>query len=298
MMNLTHWRLLVAVADAGNISRAAEQAGITQSGASQAIAQLESSLGIQVFSRDRRHLSVTALGERVIAQARAMLMNFEAIRVLADESRGLDRARIRIGSFPSVLSGVLPDLMRSFRRRHPGIELLALEGTDEEVETWLLAGTVDLGVVLNPTPARQALLLGQDAWVAILPAAHRLAGRASEPGIALAELASEAFILATGGCAVNGQRLAEDAGLVLSDVRVTVRDWASACVLVKEGMGAAVVPASTLPDDLHGIRVMQLDPPVHRRFGLVRSSAREASRATLALWDALQASVPLPADMV
>lgn len=52
MMNLLHWRLLVAVADAGNISRAAEEIGMTQSGASQAIAQLEASLGFPVFTRE------------------------------------------------------------------------------------------------------------------------------------------------------------------------------------------------------------------------------------------------------
>ncbi|THB81987.1 LysR family transcriptional regulator, partial [Pantoea allii] len=72
-MNLQHWRLLVAVADASNISRGAEATGMTQSAASQAIAQLELSLGFPVFVRERRHIGVTALGERVIEHARTML---------------------------------------------------------------------------------------------------------------------------------------------------------------------------------------------------------------------------------
>src|ERR1700754_3707188 len=164
MMNLLHWRLLVAVADAGNISRAAGQVGITQSGASQAIAQLESTLGIQVFTRERRHIGVTALGEQVIDHARAMLARLDAIRALADESQGLSRGRIRLGSFPSVISTVLPALLRTFQQRHPGIELVALEGTDEEVEDWLASGAVDLGVVLNPAPDRADVILGRDAW--------------------------------------------------------------------------------------------------------------------------------------
>jgi DNA-binding transcriptional LysR family regulator len=88
MMNLLHWRLLVAVADASNISRAAEEVGMTQSGASQAIAQLEASLGFAVFTRERRHIGVTALGERVVKEARSMLARLDAIRVLADKSRG------------------------------------------------------------------------------------------------------------------------------------------------------------------------------------------------------------------
>lgn len=288
MMNLMHWRLLVAVADAGNISRAAERVGITQSGASQAIAQLEAALGFPVFTRERRHIGITALGEQVVEHARAMLARLDAIRMLADDSRGLAGGRIRLASFPSVISTLLPGLLREFRRRHPGIELVALEGTDEEVEDWVAAGTVDLGVVLNPAPGRAAAVLGHDAWVAVLPASHPLGRRASESGVTLAELATQPFILATGGCAVNGQSLMTQAGLNLSDVRVTVRDWASACMLVREGMGVALVPESTLPDEQRGLRVMPLAPAIHREFGLVCSDAGKASRPVQALLDGLQ----------
>lgn len=290
MMNLLHWRLLVAAADAGNISRAAEQVGITQSGASQAIAQLEAMLGFQVFTRARRHLSVTALGEQVIEHARAMVERLEAIRVLADDSRGLSGGRIRLASFPSVISTLLPGLMRDFQRRHPGIEIVALEGTDEEVEDWLAAGTVELGVVLNPVAGRAATVLGRDAWVAVLPASHPLGRRASERGVTLEELATQPFILATGGCAVNGQSLMEQVGLRLLDVRVTVRDWASACVLAREGMGVALVPESTLPENQRGLRVMAVVPEIHREFGLVCSDAGKVSQPAQALLEWLSVS--------
>jgi DNA-binding transcriptional LysR family regulator len=287
MMNLLHWRLLVAVADAGNISRGAERVGITQSGASQAIAQLEASLGFKVFTRERRHIGITALGEQVVEQARAMVARLDAIRALADDSRGLNNGRIRLASFPSVISKLLPGLLRDFRRRHPGIALVALEGTDEEVEAWLGAGAVELGVVLNPAPGRAAAILGRDAWVAVLPSSHPLGRRASATGVTLGELAAQPFILATGGCATHGQSLVERAGLRLTDVRVTVRDWASACMLVREDMGVALVPESTLPEDQRGLRVMQLTPPVHREFGLVCSEAGKASRPVRALLSGL-----------
>lgn len=296
MMNLLHWRLLVAVADAGNISRAAERVGITQSGASQAIAQLEATLGFQVFARERRHIGMTALGEQVIEHARAMLARLDAIRVLADDSRGLNGGRIRLASFPSVISTLLPGLLRDFQRRHPGIELVALEGTDEEVEDWLAAGTVEVGVVLNPAPGRAAAILGRDAWIAVLPPRHSLGRRASESGVTLEELAVQPFILATGGCAVNGQSLMAQAGLYLSDVRVTVRDWASACVLVREDMGVALVPESILPDERRGLRVMRLAPAIHREFGLVCSEAGKASRATQALLEGLVKNTDVAAE--
>lgn len=283
MMNLLHWRLLVAVADASNISRAAEEVGMTQSGASQAIAQLEASLGFPVFTRERRYIGVTALGEQVVEQARSMLARLNAIRLLADQSRGLQGGRIRLASFPSVTSTLLPGLLRDFRRQHPGIEVVVLEGTDEEVEQWLAADTVELGVVMNPPAGRSHVLLGEDAWVAVMPAHHLLARNAKAGGITLAELAGQPFILATGGCVVNGESLMEQAGSHLSDVRVKVRDWISACLLVREGMGVALIPESALPAVVQGLCVVPVTPPIQRKFGLVCSLSGQASAATQAL---------------
>ncbi|OFA01167.1 LysR family transcriptional regulator [Duganella sp. HH101] len=287
MMNLSHWRVLVAAADAGNISRAAEQVGITQSGASQAIAQMEASLGAPLLVRDRRAVSVTAFGEQVVAHARAMLAQFDAIRSLSHAAQGLHAGRIRLASFPSLLTTVLPPLLNAFKRSHPGIDVVALEGTDEEVEQWLAADTIELGVLLNPAPQRQAVIIGRDAWVAVLPSHHALGRRSSEQGVALDELAGQPFVLATGGCEVNARSLVMQEGLMLTDIRVTVRDLGSAAVLVREGLGVSIIPESALPEDRRGLRVMQLEPRRYREFGLVSSPAGRASPAVQTFLDGL-----------
>jgi DNA-binding transcriptional LysR family regulator len=282
MMNLSHWRLLAAVADLRNISRAAELVGLSQSGASQAIAQIEASLGAPLFVRERRDVSPTALGEQVLQHARVMLSEFDAIRALGDAARGLQAGRIRLATFPSVLATVLPGLVSAFKRRHPGIDVVALEGTDEEVESWLAEDTIELGVVLNPAPQRQAVIIGRDAWVALLPLSHPLGRRSSEQGVAWSELADQPFVLATGGCNVHAQSLATAAGITLADIRVTVRDLASAAVLVREGLGVSVIPESAVPQDQRGLRVMQLQPRAYREFGLVCSQAGRDSPAVQA----------------
>ncbi|MSE19652.1 LysR family transcriptional regulator, partial [Pantoea agglomerans] len=76
----------------------------------------------------------------------------------------------------------------------------------------------------------------------------------------LQELADQPFVLATGGCVVNGKSLMEQSGFHLSDVRVKVRDWISACMLVREGMGVALVPESALPAERRGLSVMPVIP--------------------------------------
>jgi DNA-binding transcriptional LysR family regulator len=82
---------------------------------------------------------------------------------------------------------------------------------------------------------------------------------------------------------VNGRSLAEQAGLSLEDVRVTVRDWVSACVLVREGLGVALVPESTLPQNQQGIRAIPLNPAISREFGVVCSKAGYTSEPVQAL---------------
>ena len=287
MMNLMHWRLMVAVADHGNITRAAERVGMTQSGASQALALMEQTLGVQLFSRESRQTLPTAIGLPVIEQARVMLGALQTIRQTVDSVRPMLRGTIRLASFPMVLASFLPPLLRQFNRLYPGIEVVALEVSDDEVETLLAAGLVDVGVVLNPAPERNAGPLGRDEWVAVVPTGHPLALRGTEQGVTLQELTALPFVLATGGCSTNARSLAAEACLQLQDVRVEVREWSSAFTLVRENLGVTLVPEMTLPVDRQGLRVIALQPPVERVFSLVLPAGQTASAAVQALLDLL-----------
>jgi DNA-binding transcriptional LysR family regulator len=285
MMNLMHWRLVVAVADHGNITRAAERVGMTQSGASQALALMEETLGVQLFSRESRQTLPTAIGLPVIEQARLMLGALETIRQTVDSVRPMLRGTIRLASFPMVLASFLPPLLRQFNRLYPGIEVVALEVSDDEVETLLAAGLVDVGVVLNPTPERNAGPLGRDEWVAVVPAGHPLALRGIEQGVSLQELTALPFVLATGGCSTNARSLAAEAGLQLQDVRVEVREWSSAFTLVRENLGVTLVPEMTLPVKRQGLRLIALQPRIERVFSLVLPAGQTPSATVQALLD-------------
>ncbi|WP_017905288.1 LysR family transcriptional regulator [Pseudomonas asplenii] len=292
MMNLVHWRLLVAVLDHGTISRAAEQVGMTQSAASQALAGMEQTLGVQLFVREARQAVPTAIGQQVLEQARLMLGALQNIRRQVDSAKGLVGGRLRLASFPMVLSTLLPPLLQRFRQCHPEIEVIALEVSDHEVEAMLADNLVDVGVVLNPVPGRAARELGRDRWVAVLPLGHRLAARGPEGRVSLAELVAEPFVLATGGCTVNARSIAAEVGLPLADVRVEVREWSSAFALVREGLGVSLVPELTLPKERRGLRVLQLEVPVERRFALVACPAASQCEAVAALFGMLERSGP------
>ncbi|KAF2410294.1 ModE molybdate transport repressor domain-containing protein [Pseudomonas antarctica] len=283
MMNLMHWRLLVAVADHGSITAAAEQVGMTQSAASQAMASMEATLGAQLFTREPRKTLPTALGLSVIEQARVMMGALQAIRTTVDEARPLLRGSIRIASFPMVMATFLTPLLQRFRQLNPGIEVTTLDVTDSEVHTLLDAGLIDLGVVLNPKPERHATVLGRDQWMAVLATNHPLAQRAADASVSLEELLEQPFVLATGGCTANARSLATAAGLSLRDIRVQVREWNSAYSLVREGVGVTLVPEMALPTQRNGLRVMPLTVALHREFALVGSHTQPPSAAVSAL---------------
>jgi DNA-binding transcriptional LysR family regulator len=248
---------------------------------------MEETLGVQLFSRESRQTLPTAIGLPVIEQARLMLGALETIRQTVDSVRPMLRGTIRLASFPMVLASFLPPLLRQFNRLYPGIEVVALEVSDDEVETLLAAGLVDVGVVLNPAPERNAGPLGRDAWVAVVPAGHPLALRGTEQGVSLQELSALPFVLATGGCSTNARSLAVAAGLQLQDVRVEVREWSSAFTLVRENLGVTLVPEMTLPADRQGLRVIALAPRIERVFSLVLPAGQTPSPAVQALLDLL-----------
>jgi DNA-binding transcriptional LysR family regulator len=127
--------------------------------------------------------------------------------------------------------------------------------------------------------------------VVAVPSGHPLS-RSRNGRVAFARLAAERFVLATGRCAIHARSLAWAAGLELADVRVEVRDWASAFALVREGVGVTLVPEPTLPEDRRGLRVLHLADPLYRRFGLQVSSRARGSPAVRALLEVAAAGHP------
>jgi DNA-binding transcriptional LysR family regulator len=286
-MNITQIRSLIAIAETGSFTAAAHRIGITQSAMSQAMAGLEENLAVKLLVRQSGGICLTAFGERVLDHARRAMTHLNAIQTEAAIEAGQPPMSLRLAAFASVYSTILPRLIARFRGLHPDITLTLLESDDSEIENLLAAGHVDLGVVLNPAPEDNALLLGQDEWMAIFPRSHHLARRQS---VSLADLAGQPFVLATGGCQIHAQSLLADAGLTLSDIRIRVRDWSSAIALVGAGEGIGLVPESALQgqDRMIGqksLATARLDPGLYRQFGLRAPLPDEMSHAARLFWN-------------
>ena len=213
---------------------------------------------------DRRGIFLTEIGKRVLMQARTILNSTEQIRQETAAAIGFETGKVRIGSFPSVSARFLPGLLRQFQQRYPGIEVVLFEGTDDEVQEWIYAHTVDIGVVTLPVERLETITIAQDRFVPVVADSHPLA---QQPQIHIRQLAKEPFIMSKAGCEPVITQLFRQSK-VTPKIQSEVIDLRTIFAMIQEGMGVTIVPEMALPADLTGLQVLSLQPELRRQLAL------------------------------
>lgn len=143
-MDLRHIRYVVAIAERGSFTRAAEAAFVTQPTLSAAIAGLEAELGVVLFERGRKGAKLTEAGDRFLPRARAMLREVEAARA---EARSVKPIRpLRIGLLSTVPWSRLARAVEKLARGAAGASWRIETGTADEIDAALLAGRIDVAL--------------------------------------------------------------------------------------------------------------------------------------------------------
>ncbi|MFE3289156.1 transcriptional regulator CynR [Rhodococcus sp. NPDC059234] len=150
-MELRHIRYLLAVADHGNFTRAAEALHISQPTLSQQIKQLERSLRVQLLDRSGRTIRLTAAGEAYAHHCRLALHELDAGTRAVNDVQDLSRGHLRVAMTPTISAYLVGPLVGRFHARHPGITLTIVETTQDRIETDLLADRIDLGIAFAGT---------------------------------------------------------------------------------------------------------------------------------------------------
>ncbi|MBF2005198.1 LysR family transcriptional regulator [Chlorogloeopsis fritschii PCC 9212] len=170
-MKLSQIRALVAVAEYGNFSEAAGELQLSQPAISHAIATLEEELGVPLFARGRYGAILTPAGERILFYARQAMQNLEMIQQQANLHRGLHGGFVRIASFRSVATHLLPTAIAKFNHQFPEIAVTIIERLSYiDVEQSLREGRADIGITYLPTSDEfEAWEIVRDEYVALLP---------------------------------------------------------------------------------------------------------------------------------
>ncbi|MCX4824914.1 LysR family transcriptional regulator [Streptomyces sp. NBC_01142] len=290
MYDPTRLAALVAVAEAGSITRAAARLGYTAPALSQQLAKLEREAGATLLVRHHRGARLTAAGELLAARARRVLDEMDRARHELARLAGLSGGRLRVGTFTTVGIHLLPPVLSAFRRAHPDVELAVAEYEPPGGVLAVAAGEVDLALTHAYEPAEaapppagvvlEALLV--EELVLVTAPGHALAGGSGR--LPVAELAGQPLISSAPS---HPPRKGVEGALARAGATPAVvcesPGYALVCALVSAGLGVAVVPEMVAAMAATPLGVRQLEPAAFRRTISVAHRGEESSPAAESL---------------
>lgn len=228
-----------AVAELGNITRAAEQLGYTQSGVSHLISALEAEIGLPLLIRSKSGTVLTTDGEAILPYIQKVLEAEQDLAHMALDLRGLNVGELRIGTFSSVAIHWLPGLLARFKADYPGVEISVFNGDYAQVEDRLLRNVIDCGFVTLPSRKEFAVRrLMNDRLLAVVPACSPL-GR--QEVLQPQALEPETFIVPAEGSNYDIGKIFAQAGVVPKD-QLAINDDYAAVEMVRQGLGVTILP--------------------------------------------------------
>jgi DNA-binding transcriptional LysR family regulator len=265
-MNLRQLQYLLAIADEGSFTRAAEQLLVAQPSLSQQIKSLEHELGGPLLERLPTGVRLTAAGKAFLPEARAAVAHAERARRNARSALGLEAGELEVATVTSVAFGVLPPAFERWHERYPGTTITLREYAHRRA----LDDAVRLGVgdvAVGPRPPEwhgPVVELGWEEFVAVLPASDALARNKRQ--IALEQLAERDWVLFGPDHGLSELILETCARAGFAPRRtVQTGQVAAAAHLAAAGLGVTIIPRNVVPTDL-GAAIRSLKPPLARQL--------------------------------
>ncbi|MET7473633.1 LysR substrate-binding domain-containing protein [Streptomyces sp. NPDC005648] len=293
-MQFQQLQYFVAVAETRHFTRAADLVHVAQPSLSQQIKALERELGADLFLRARGNITLTDAGEALLPLARRILADADTARHEVQELVQLRSGRVRLGATPSLCTGLLPDVLRAFHHRYPGIRLLIEEGGSHDLVRELARGALDLALVVLPLPTPSPALttvelLREDLVVVSSPEAPAPGGRGRRT-VRISDLETEPLVMFRHGYDLRELTVAACRAEGFEPVfAVEGGEMDAVLGFVRAGLGVAVVPRMVATRTGRGLRVTPLARPgLHRAIALAHRSdvappraARELQRMLL-----------------
>ncbi len=285
-MELRHIRYFLAVADTGSFTKAAEELLIAQPPLSRQIKDLEEELGAELFIRRPRGAVLTEAGKRFLPYARRME---KLARQSADEIRAMEEG-LSGTLYLATVEGLAPHLiagwMAEFHRLYPQTDFNLFNGSTDDAIDRIQKGLCDMAVITAPYDSEglEGLPVGEEPWVAMIPAGHALAAEAGED-IPLEKLADCDLIIPSRHS--RRREILEWFAPIGKEPRFIGRisHLVNACELTRAGLGIAIFPESASRYAQDGVVIRRIvQPEVSASYLLVRSAARVSSRVAEEFW--------------
>jgi LysR family transcriptional regulator, low CO2-responsive transcriptional regulator len=293
-MTFRQFQIFLAVARAKNFTRAAETLHVSQSTLSQHVLELERELGVGLFDRLGRAVTLTEAGRLLEEHAARIVTTLASARRTIDELKGLERGSLVIGASTTPGIYVLPSIVARFKRHYPGIDVSLRIGNSQVIEERIRADEVDLGVVgghILRTNERCVTAGLVDELLVIAPPRHPWAKRRE---IAPRELADVPLLMREQGSATRmvTERTLRQAGVKFSTA-MELDHIEAIKQAVMAGLGVAFVSMYAVRGEiatrrLYGLRLKGLR--VRRHFHVIHNEARTLTASGHAFMELLEGS--------
>ena len=290
-INFRQLEVFRAVAETKSFTRASHALFISQSTVSQHIRELEESLNVKLFHRNRRNVSVTPAGENLLAHGRQIFRMLDEAETAARTVKDPYCGKLSFGCASTTLLYHLPAILMEYTRKYPNVELKISGGTIQDVAMQMWSGALDLALVVQPinAPALEKIVLFEESFAAVVPARHALARKRN---FAVTDLAGERFILHR-----QGQNTRKLIDRYLFNERITPRvaielaETEAIKAMVARGLGVSILPESAFLN-LQGRREIKTFPiprkDLRRSLAVVYPRPRPLRPAAVALLELLQ----------
>ncbi|MFE3473555.1 MULTISPECIES: LysR family transcriptional regulator [unclassified Streptomyces] len=269
MIEARHLRVLRAVATTGSFSAAARELGCTQPAVSQQMKALESSAGTTLLIRTGREMRLTQAGEALVRHASGILAGLTAAEEEVAAIAGLRAGRVRLVSFPSGSSTLVPGALAALRAEHPGTRVSLVEAEPPRSVDLLRDGDCDIalafryGVSGGEWDDLVVRPLLTDRLIGLVPEGHRLAGAAE---VSIGELADESWIAGCPRCRRQLVEVCEESGFT-PRIDFATDDYPAVMGLVGAGLGVAVLPELAVESVRpKGARTVPVVPAIEREI--------------------------------
>ena len=258
--SIQKYMAFVKTVECGSFTKAAEQLSYSQSGISRMINDLEKEWKVVLLERSKSGVKLTSSGMKLLPYAERVCREYEKLQLEVDELQGLKSGLIRIGTFSSVATHWLPNIIKEFQKNYPNIDYEMLLGDYTDIEEWIMEGRIDCGFTRLPVrDEMDTIFLEQDRLLVVLPEGHPLT-----------EL--EIF----------------ERSNLKPKVHFTTWDDYAIMAMVESGLGISVLPELILKRIPYRIVTRELEIPAYRNIGLAMRNRKGATPAVKRFLEYLQ----------
>jgi LysR family hydrogen peroxide-inducible transcriptional activator len=273
-------RYLIELEKHEHFGKAAEASFVSQSAFSVAIRELESTLGTQLFDRTNKSVTITAMGQEIVVQARLVVRDLEALMDMAQVSSEPLSGKLRLGVIPTISPFLLPKILPKLRSHFPKLQLFLQEDTTQRVYERLMSGELDLILIAFPYELRnvEKMKLFNDQFLLAYKAGSQFIDKQK---VTVDHLQSESILLLEDGHCLRDHALSACKIRNLNKVsHFAASSLLTLIEMVEADLGVTYLPEMAMDSQMlknTNIKTQAMPKSSHREIGLIwrQGSARD-----------------------